>query len=133
MTDKTDIDVVVQVAQRVVNLRRAVHFYQRLLGQPADVVFDPSGLALFVLDRLRTRLLLDREAASSLVYLRVDDVCRRVEELRADGVVVEGEPSIVCQNADPVLGKERRHEWRAFVRDTEGNTVGLVSAAAAGA
>ena len=131
MTDKTDNDAVVQVAQRVVNLRRAVHFYQRLLGQPADVVFDPSGLALFVLDRIR--LLLDREAASCLVYLRVDDVCRRVEELRADGIVVEEEPSVVCHHADPLLGRERRHEWRAFVRDTEGNTVGLLSAAAAGA
>jgi len=132
MGDKTDNDVGVQVALRVVDLQRAVRFYQRLLGQRADAVFGPSGLALFVLDQARTRLLLDREAVSGLVCLPVDDVRRRVEELRAEGIVVEEEPTVVCEVADPAHGKSGGHEWRAFVRDTEGNAVGLVSAAAVG-
>lgn len=125
MMDKTDNGVVVQVAQRVENLRRAVFFYQRLLGQPADAVFDPPGLAFFVLDGVR--LLLDREASSSLVYLRVGDVRTRVAELRADGVIIEGEPAVIYQHEDATLGPAGSDEWMAFVRDSEGNTVGLVS------
>ena len=62
----------------------------------------------------------------ALLYLAVDDVPTRIEELRADGVVVESEPHVIFSHEDNTLGPAGTDEWQAFVKDTEGNTVGLV-------
>ncbi len=51
----------VQVAQHVDDLDRAVAFYEDLLGQKVAAQFDPPGIAFFLLDG--TRLLLDVERA----------------------------------------------------------------------
>ena len=115
----------IQVAQRAEDLSRAGDFYGRLLGTEPAATFDPPGLVFFDLDG--TRLLLDRVAPSALIYLAVDDVRTRVEELRADGVEVEGEPHVIFQHVDDALGPAGTDEWMAFVKDSEGNTVGLVS------
>jgi methylmalonyl-CoA/ethylmalonyl-CoA epimerase len=114
----------VQVAQRAQDLDRAARFYERLLGEPAVARFDPPGLVFFPLQGVR--LLLDRVAPSALLYLRVDDVRARLEELRADGVEVVGEPNVIFVHADDRLGPAGAAEVQAFVRDSEGNTVGLV-------
>lgn len=123
----------VQVAQRVVDLPRARDFYERLLGRPATATFDPPGLVFFTLGE--TRLLLDRAAPSALVYVEVADVRSTIESLRADGVRVVSEPHVIFQHTNDSLGPAGTDEWMAFVEDSEGNTVGLVSqlAAAAGA
>jgi methylmalonyl-CoA/ethylmalonyl-CoA epimerase len=115
----------VQVAQRADDLARATEFYRRLLGAEPSAQFDPPGLVFFDLDGVR--LLLDRVAPSALIYLAVDDVRSRVEELRSDGVAIEGEPHVIFSHADETLGPAGTDEWMAFVRDSEGNTVGLVS------
>jgi methylmalonyl-CoA/ethylmalonyl-CoA epimerase len=115
----------IQVAQRAEDLTRAADFYRRLLRAEPTGAFDPPGLVFFDLDG--TRLLLDRVAPSALVYIAVEDVRTRVEELRADGVVVEGEPHVIFQHSDDALGPAGTDEWMAFVADSEGNTVGLVS------
>jgi methylmalonyl-CoA/ethylmalonyl-CoA epimerase len=114
----------VQVAQRADDLTRATAFYARLLGAEPVAAFDPPGLVFFDLDG--TRLLLDRGAPAALIYLAVDDVHRRVEELRADGVAIESEPHVIFRHDDGVLGPRGTDEWMAFVKDSEGNTVGLV-------
>jgi len=79
--------------------------------------------------RLCTRLtwLLDRVAPSALVYLRVDDVRRAVQRCVDRGVVVESEPHVIFRHEDDALGPAGTDEWMAFVTDSEGNTVGLVS------
>jgi methylmalonyl-CoA/ethylmalonyl-CoA epimerase len=115
----------IQVAQRAEDLSRAADFYGRLLGTEPTGTFDPPGLVFFDLDG--TRLLLDRAAPSALIYLAVDDVRVRVEELRADGVEIEGEPHVIFRHVDDALGPAGADEWMAFVKDSEGNTVGLVS------
>jgi len=115
-----------QVAQHADDLDRAATFYERLLGRPPAGRFDPPGLLFFVLDG-GTRLLLERGAPSSLLYLRVPDVRTRLQELRADGVVVEAEPHVIFRHTDDSLGPAGAEEWMAFVRDSEGNLVGLVS------
>lgn len=120
----------VQIAQRVEDLDRAVAFYASLLGSPVLAVFDPPGLAFFALgsgDGVGTRLMLERNAPSALLYLGVDDVRTRVEELRAAGVTIESEPHIIFSHADATLGPAGTDEWQAFIRDSEGNLVGLVS------
>jgi len=115
----------IQVAQRAEDLARATDFYRRLLGSEPTGQFDPPGLVFFDLDG--TRLLLDRVAPSALIYLAVDDVLTRIEELRSEGVEIEGEPHVIFQHVDDALGPAGTDEWMAFVKDSEGNTVGLVS------
>ena len=115
-----------QVAQHADDLDRAAAFYERLLGSPPLGRFDPPGLLFFGLGD-GTRLLLERGASSALLYLEVPDVRARVEQLRADGVVVESEPQVIFSHTDDSLGPPGTDEWMAFVRDSEGNLVGLVS------
>ena len=114
-----------QIAQHADDLGRAARWYERLLGAAPTAVFDPPGLLFFDLDG--TRLLLDRAAPSALHYLQVDDVRSRIDELRAGGVRVLTEPHMIFSHEDDRLGPAGTEEWQAFVEDSEGNTVGLVS------
>ncbi|MDU0314185.1 VOC family protein [Phycicoccus sp. M110.8] len=114
-----------QVAQRATDLDRAAAFYERLLGSPPLARFDPPGLLFFSLGD-GTRLLLEAGAPSALIYVRVEDVRSAVERLRADGVPVEGEPHVIFSHDDDTLGPADTDEEMAFVRDSEGNLVGLV-------
>ncbi len=114
----------VQIAQHADDLDRAADFYTVLLEQPPLARFDPPGLLFFDLDG--TRLLLDRGAPSSLVYLRVDNVHETLERL--SGLVdVVSPPHVIFTHDDDTLGPAGHEEWQAFIRDSEGNTVGLVS------
>ncbi len=113
----------VQVALHVDDLDRAAAFYRRLLGTEPVARFDPPGLVFF--DLSGTRLLLDRNAPSSLLYLGVDDVHATVESLRGQ-VRVVAEPHRIFTHEDDRLGPVGHEEWQAFVEDSEGNTVGLV-------
>ncbi|MBO9556846.1 MAG: methylmalonyl-CoA epimerase [Cellulomonas sp.] len=115
---------IAQVAQHAGDLDRAQTFYTELLGtQPAGRV-DPAGLLFYAVGD--TRLMLDLAAPSSVLYLEVTDLPGRVEQLRAHGVVVENEPHVIFEHQDDSLGPAGSAEWQAFVRDSEGNLVGLV-------
>jgi methylmalonyl-CoA/ethylmalonyl-CoA epimerase len=116
----------VQVAQRADDLDRASAFYEDLLGTPPLARFDPPGLLFFALGD-GTRLLLEAGAPSALLYVGVPDVRTRVEQLRAAGVAVESEPHVIFGHEDDTLGPAGTDEWMAFVRDSEGNLLGLVS------
>ena len=120
----------IQVAQRAVDLDRAAAFYSRLLGSGPSGRFDPPGLLFFDLDGVR--LLLDRGAPSSLIYLDVVNLRLAVEELRASGTKIVQEPQLVYSHVDGSLGPAGTDEWMAFVKDSEGNTVGLVGREASG-
>lgn len=114
----------VQIAQRAEDLDRAARWYADLLGRPPAATYDPPGLVFFDLGGVR--LLLDRVAPSALHYLAVDDIDATVERLRASGVSVETEPHVIFGHEDDTLGPAGTDEWQAFVRDSEGNLVGLV-------
>jgi methylmalonyl-CoA/ethylmalonyl-CoA epimerase len=114
----------VQIAQRADDLDRATAFYADLLATGPTATYDPPGLVFF--DLGGTRLLLERGAPSALHYLRVDDVDALVERLRANGVTVESDPHVIFTHGDDTLGPAGTDEWQAFVRDSEGNLVGLV-------
>ncbi len=116
---------IIQVAQHADDLDRAAAFYERLLGGPPAARFDPPGLLFFNVGI--GRLLLEQAAPSALVYLQVDDVRAKTEELRADGVEITGEPHVIFTHTDDTLGPAGTDEWMSFIRDSEGNTVGLVS------
>ncbi|HRW18287.1 MAG TPA: VOC family protein [Dermatophilaceae bacterium] len=114
----------VQVAQRADDLTRATAFYTDLLGTAPTASFDPPGLVFF--DLAGVRLLLERGAPGATLYLQVDDIEAAVERLRAQGVRVESEPHVIFSHSDDSLGPAGAHEWQAFIRDSEGNLVGLV-------
>jgi methylmalonyl-CoA/ethylmalonyl-CoA epimerase len=115
----------VQIAQHASDLRRAADFYAALLGAEARALFDPPGLLFFDLDGVR--LLLEAGAPSSLLYLSVPDVRKSVEELRSRGVEIIAAPQVIFSHTTDELGPADTDEWMAFIRDSEGNTVGLVS------
>ncbi|MBN9223872.1 MAG: methylmalonyl-CoA epimerase [Microbacterium sp. SCN 70-27] len=114
----------VQIAQHADDLDRAADFYTMLIGRPPLARFDPPGLVFFDLDG--ARLLLDRAAPSALLYLRVDNVHETLEELGALVDVVSA-PHVIFTHDDDTLGPQGFEEWQAFIRDSEGNTVGLVA------
>jgi methylmalonyl-CoA/ethylmalonyl-CoA epimerase len=115
----------VQVAQYAEDFDRAAAWYADLLGEPETARFDPPGLLFFRLGPVR--LMLERGARSATLYLRVDDVRETIERLRAGGTVVDTEPHVIFTHTDDTLGPAGTDEWQAFVRDSEGNLVGLVS------
>lgn len=116
--------VLLQVAQRAVDLNRAADFYEMLLGEPPAARFEPPGLVFFALGDVR--LLLDRAAPSALIYLRVDDLSTTIERLRARGSEVETEPHLQFHHSDDTLGPAGSDEFHAFIRDSEGNLIGLI-------
>lgn len=120
---------VAQIAQRAVDLDRAVAFYEQLLDRPVAARFDPPGLAFFSLGGVR--LLLDRAAPSALIYLRVESVHDTTEKLRRQGVTIEAEPHIIFRHEDGNIGPAGTDEWMSFFIDSEANTVGLISYASA--
>src|SRR6476619_914231 len=114
----------VPLAQHGDALGRATAFYRGRRGAEPTATYDPPGLVFFDLGGVR--LLLDRVAPSALHYLGVDDLDATVERLRASGVAVETEPHVIFGHEDDTLGPAGTDEWQAFVRDSEGNLVGLV-------
>lgn len=114
----------VQIAQHADDLDRAATFYADLLGTDPIASFDPPGLVFFDLDGVR--LLLDRAAPSALHYVAVADIEATVARLRDRGAPIDTEPHVIFSHDDDTLGPAGTDEWQAFVRDPEGNLVGLV-------
>lgn len=112
-----------QVAQRITDLPRAVAFYESIIGEPPTAVFDGFG-AFFDLDGVR--LFLDGNAPECLIYLEVADVRETVAALEAKGVKVLNQPHVVFPDSTGLFGPAG-HEWLAFVEDSEGNHLGLMS------
>ncbi|WP_423181329.1 VOC family protein [Arthrobacter sp. NyZ413] len=115
----------IQVAQRAVDLDRASDFYSRLLDAEPSGRFDPPGLLFFDLDG--TRLLLDRGAPTALIYLDVADVRSLLDEFRTRGTRILQDAQLVHRHSDNSLGPAGTDEWMAFIEDSEGNTLGLVT------
>jgi methylmalonyl-CoA/ethylmalonyl-CoA epimerase len=116
---------IVQVAQRAVDLERARDFYAALLDTAPTAEFRPPGLVFFDLEGVR--LLLDEGAPSALIYLSVPDLEEVVARCRRDGVEVVTDPHIIFSHTDDTLGPAGTDEWMAFLKDSEGNTIALVT------
>ena len=114
---------VVQVAQHADDLDRATEFYTQTLGLRLIARFGP----LVFVDLGGTRLLLQEAAPVAMIYLRSADLHERVSQLRDAGVAIVAEPHVIFTDTDGVFGPAGRAEWQAFVRDSEGNLLGLVA------
>lgn len=113
-----------QVAQKIVDVNRAVEFYSQLLLIDPIAVFEQPGFAFFDLEGVR--LFLDVNAASTLLYFQVDDVRQSVEKLVSLGYKVTTEPHVVFPDPSGIFDQPG-NEWLAFIEDSEGNSIGLMS------
>jgi methylmalonyl-CoA/ethylmalonyl-CoA epimerase len=113
-----------QVAQHAEDLDRAAAFYSVLLRAQPVATFDPPGLVFYILNG--TRLLLDRAAPTALLYFPSSDLDADLARLTEAGASIEGEPHVIFHHDDHTLGPAGSDEWQAFVRDSEGNLIGLV-------
>ena len=119
-----------QIAQHADDIDRAVAFYAGTLGGQLIARYDPPGLAFFWIGQ--ARLLLDQAAPSAPIYLRVDDARRSASLLREAGVTIDTEPHRIHVDSEGAFGEPGWEEWMAFIRDSEGNLVGLASRHAPG-
>lgn len=114
---------IAQIAVNVRDLRRAVAFYRDVLGVP--LLFEvPPKMAFFTCGGIRLMLSLPESPAydhpSSIIYYAVDDIHAAAGELKARGVLFDGEPHVVGR-----LGES--DVWMAFFRDPDSNVVALTS------
>ena len=115
----------IQVAQHAEDLDRAAAFYTDVLGAAPVARFDPPGLLFFDLGGVR--LLLERGAPPALLYLRVPDARRFLDDLASRGVTVDSPAALIHTDSDGLFGEPGTEEWMGFFRDSEGNLVGCAS------
>lgn len=111
-----------QISMTVHDLDRATRFYRDLLGLPF-LFAAPPRLAFFDCDGVRLMLSTPEpqfDHPGSVLYFAVDDIHQVYESLQARGVEFGSEPHKIATLAD-------REVWLADFRDTEGNTLALMS------
>ena len=119
---RIQISQIGQIAIPVQELDRAVKFYRDVLG--LSFLFQMSGLAFFQCGEVRLMLSLpegpDTSAKASILYYKVADLPGAYTKLQEQGVKLIQEPHLVAKMEDHEL-------WMAFIEDTEGNLIGLMS------
>ena len=123
MTPSLSISQIAQISIIVHDLDRAVAFYRDTLGM--KFLFQmPPKMAFFDCGGVRLYLGLPEEAEfdhpSSILYYKVDDIHGAWEALRDRGAELVREPHFLAKMPDHEL-------WLAFFKDSEGNTLGLMS------
>lgn len=118
-----------QVAQHVDDLDRAVAFYRDTLGLPLIARFDPPGLAFIDVGGVRVLLdaVAEAEVPGAILYLQVHDIQASYEDLTAKEVEFMGEPQMIHRDDDGQFGVAGTEEWMAFFKDSEGNTLAIAS------
>jgi predicted enzyme related to lactoylglutathione lyase len=112
-----------QISINVRDLDRAVTFYRDTLG--LSLLFQaPPKMAFFDCGGVRLMLGVPEDPEfdhpASILYYKVDDIHAAHTALKERGADFRGEPHLVAKMPDHEL-------WMAFLRDTEGNTLALMS------
>jgi predicted enzyme related to lactoylglutathione lyase len=110
-----------QIAITVQDLARAVVFYRDVMG--LKLLFETNGMAFF--DCGGTRLMMslaEKPGAnySSIVYYKTSDIEAAAAAMREKGAQFETPPHLIAKMPDHDL-------WMAFLHDTEGNLLALMS------
>jgi catechol 2,3-dioxygenase-like lactoylglutathione lyase family enzyme len=111
-----------QIAITVSDVERALGFYRDVLGLPHLFSAGPN-LAFLQAGTVRLMLSTPQGAgavgANSVLYFRVSGVVEVYADLVARGASAESAPHLVVKMPDHDL-------WMGFVRDPDGNLVGLM-------
>jgi methylmalonyl-CoA/ethylmalonyl-CoA epimerase len=111
-----------QISMNAHDVDRATTFYADALG--VRLLFRAGGMSFF--DCAGVRLMLSRperpefDHPGSVLYFKVDDIEARYQELKTRGVEFIDAPHLIARMPDHEL-------WMAFFRDTEGNTLALMT------
>jgi len=122
VTDQVALDRIGQIAINVKDLARAVRFYRDTLGM--RFLFEVPNLAFF--DCGGVRLMLsppekpEFDHPGSVLYYKVADITATFAALKGRDVDFIDEPHLIARMPDHDL-------WMVFFRDSEGNTLGLMS------
>ena len=120
--EANNIQEIVQIGIPIKKLDRAVEYYKEVLGLP--LLFQTENMAFF--DSNGQRLLLslpEKEEfayASSVLYFKVEDIQKSVEQLKEKGVSFIDQPHVVAKMGNT-------ETWMTFFKDSEGNTHALTS------
>jgi predicted enzyme related to lactoylglutathione lyase len=112
-----------QISVTIYDLDRAVAFYRDTLGM--SLLFQvPPKMAFFDCNGIRLMLSLPEvpefDHPASILYYKVDDIHAAHTALRERGADLRIEPHLVAKMPDHEL-------WMAFLKDSEGNTLALMS------
>jgi methylmalonyl-CoA/ethylmalonyl-CoA epimerase len=110
-----------QIALTVRDLARAKDFYQNTLGM--RFLFDAGTMAFFQCGAVRLMIGLSEEPVpigGTILYFKVPDIQKVHGALIEQGVAFVQSPHLVARMPDHEL-------WMAFLKDPEGNTLGLIS------
>lgn len=111
-----------QIAINAQDLDRATAFYRDILGLPH--LFTVPDMAFFQCGPLR--LMLGKASKpefdhpASILYYQVDDLPQVHADFSAKGIVFDLPPTLIARMPDHEL-------WLAFFKDSEGNTLALMS------
>jgi catechol 2,3-dioxygenase-like lactoylglutathione lyase family enzyme len=126
MTAAGGLGPIMQILVPVTDVDRATDFYEAVLGLP--LLFKYPGTAFFDADGVRLYLAKPTDPGfegTATIYFRVDDVSATFERLQAAGAAVRSGPVIAHRD-------EAYDLWLAFVRDPDGNNIGLMREAPKG-
>jgi methylmalonyl-CoA/ethylmalonyl-CoA epimerase len=110
-----------QIALTVRDLARAKDFYQNTLGMM--FLFDAGTMAFFQCGAIRLMIGLSEETVSiggTILYFKVEDIETMHRVLVGRGVEFVQAPHLIARMPSHDL-------WMAFLKDTEGNTLGMMS------
>ena len=122
MSDNLQLGPLGQVARAVADITRAEAWYRDVLG--LTHLYTYGKLAFF--DCGGVRLMLgtaekpEYDHPGSVLYYKVSDINASYEALKKRGVAFIDQPHLIAQLADHDL-------WMVFLRDSEGNTLALMS------
>lgn len=112
---------VAQIALTVHDLPRAKAFYRDMLG--LKFLFDAGSMAFFECGTVWLMIGQGEQTSSpggTIIYFRVADINVAAQLLQSRGVEFVQQPHLVA--------RMKTHDlWLAFVKDTSGNTLGLMS------
>ena len=122
-TETVQLGPIGQIAVNVKELERAVKFYRDTLGM--RFLFEaPPQMAFFDCGGVRLMLGVASEPAfdhaASIIYYRVDDIRAAHRTLARRGASFTRPPHFVAKLPDYDL-------WLAFLQDSEGNVLALMS------
>jgi methylmalonyl-CoA/ethylmalonyl-CoA epimerase len=121
-TTTTQLSTIGQIAMIARDVDRATAFYRDRLGM--RFLFEFPGLAFF--DCGGVRLMISKpekpefDHPGSILYFKVTDIEGTHRDLLAKGVEFTDAPHLIAKLPDHEL-------WMAFFKDSEGNTLALMS------